>query len=69
MHVLVVGGAGYIGSVTVDQLIAAGHAVTVIDSLVGGHTSALNPECEFTQADVRDEAALGRLFAAHTFDG
>ena len=68
MHVLVVGGAGYIGSVTVAQLVAGGHAVTVIDSLVGGHTSALNPECEITQADIRDEAALSRLFAAHTFD-
>ena len=68
MRVLVVGGAGYIGSVTVDQLVAGGHAVTVIDSLVGGHTSALNSECEFTQGDIRDEAVLGRLFAAHTFD-
>ncbi len=68
MRVLVAGGAGYIGSVTVDQLVAAGHDVTVIDSLVAGHASALNPECEFTQGDVRDEAVLGRLFAAHTFD-
>lgn len=68
MHILVVGGAGYIGSVTVDQLIAAGHNVTVLDSLVAGHREALNPDAEFVGADVRDEDALGRLFAGHTFD-
>ncbi|MEX0684330.1 MAG: UDP-glucose 4-epimerase GalE [Dehalococcoidia bacterium] len=67
MRVLVVGGAGYIGSVTVDQLVAAGYDVTVIDSLVSGHAEAVNGECEFVHADVRDEAALGRLFAAHNF--
>ncbi|MDO8612760.1 MAG: NAD-dependent epimerase/dehydratase family protein, partial [Dehalococcoidia bacterium] len=37
MRVLVVGGAGYIGSVTVDQLLQEGHTVTVLDSLVSGH--------------------------------
>ncbi len=68
MRVLVVGGAGYIGSVTVDQLVASGYDVTVIDSLVAGHAAALNPESEFMQGDIRDEAVLGRLFAAHTFD-
>ena len=67
MHILVVGGAGYIGSVTVDQLIDAGHDVTVLDSLVAGHRGALNPAAEFVQADVRDEEALNRLFAAHSF--
>ena len=67
MRILVVGGAGYIGSVTVDQLMAADHDVTVIDSLVSGHAGALNPDCEFVQADIRDEQALGRLFASHNF--
>jgi UDP-glucose 4-epimerase len=67
MHILVVGGAGYIGSVTVDQLIDAGHDVTVLDSLVAGHRGALNPAAEFVQADVREEEALNRLFAAHSF--
>lgn len=67
MRILVVGGAGYIGSVTVDQIVAAGHDVTVIDSLVGGHVEALNPDAEFVNADVRDETALTRLLASHNF--
>ena len=67
MHILVVGGAGYIGSVTVDQLVEAGHDVTVLDSLVAGHEGALNPAAEFVRADVRDEDELNRLFASHGF--
>ena len=67
MRILVVGGAGYIGSVTVDQLVDAGHDVTVIDSLVSGHAGAVNDEAELVHADVRDEQALTRLFASHNF--
>ncbi|MEO8456376.1 MAG: UDP-glucose 4-epimerase GalE [Chloroflexota bacterium] len=67
MRILVVGGAGYIGSVTVDQIVEAGHDVTVIDSLVSGHLEALNPDAEFVNADIRDETALTRLFASHNF--
>jgi len=67
MRLLLVGGAGYIGSVTVDQLLAAGHVVTVLDSLVSGHRRAVNPAAEFVQADVRDEDSLARLFASHGF--
>ena len=67
MRVLVVGGAGYIGSVTVDQLVAADHDVTVLDSLVSGHAAAVNPEVELVQIDVRDEDALARVFASHNF--
>jgi UDP-glucose 4-epimerase len=67
VRILVVGGAGYIGSVTVDQLVAADHDVTVIDSLVSGHAAAVNDEAEFVHADIRDEQALTRLFASHNF--
>lgn len=68
MRVLVVGGAGYIGSVTVDRLVEAGHEVTVLDSLVAGHVEAVNPEAELVRADVRDEEAVGRLMAAREFE-
>lgn len=68
MRVLVVGGAGYIGSVTVDMLIEDGHQVTVFDSLVSGHAEAINDDAEVVQADVRDEAALNRTLANHNFD-
>jgi UDP-glucose 4-epimerase len=67
LRILVVGGAGYIGSVTVDQMLEADHDVTVIDSLVSGHAAAVNDEAEFVNADIRDEQALNRLFASHNF--
>lgn len=67
MRVLVVGGAGYIGSVTVDRLVEAGHEVTVLDSLVAGHAEAVHPQAELVRADVRDEEALGQLMAVHEF--
>jgi len=68
LKVLVVGGAGYIGSVTVDQLLQAEHSVTVLDSLVGGHREAVNREAELVVGDVRDEDSLARLLASHSFD-
>ena len=68
MRVLVVGGAGYIGSVTVDHLVQAGHTVTVLDSLVSGHREAVNPDAELVAADVRAEDPLARLMASHSFD-
>jgi len=68
MRILVVGGAGYIGSVTVDQLVEGDHEVTVVDSLISGHAAAVNADAELVQADVRDEAAMTRLFAGHSFD-
>jgi UDP-glucose 4-epimerase len=68
MRILVVGGAGYIGSVTVDQLVEADHEVTVLDNLVSGYRAAVNPDAEFVEADVRDEAGLARVFASHNLE-
>jgi UDP-glucose 4-epimerase len=65
MKVLVTGGAGFIGSHIVDQLIAAGHEVAVVDSLWaegGGKESNLNPNARFYRADITDEASLARIF-------
>lgn len=62
MNVMVTGGAGYIGSVTVEALIQRGHRVTVLDNLVTGHREAVHPDAEFVYADIRDrEAVLATL--------
>ena len=63
--VLVTGGAGYVGSVVVDELLARGFQVRVLDALLHGTVSSLllswaNPQFEFIRGDVRDPAARGR---------
>ena len=68
MQILVTGGAGYIGSVVADQLLHAGHTVTVLDNLIMGWREAVPSAAEFVQADTGDEAALDQLFASHKFD-
>jgi UDP-glucose 4-epimerase len=65
----VVGGAGYIGSVTVAEALAAGHRVTVYDSLVTGHRAALDSRARFVQGDLADAAFLDRLLAEDPPDG
>ncbi len=63
MKVLVTGGAGYIGSVAVDALIAEGHQVAVIDNFFQGHRGALNPAAELHEVDLKDKAAIDRAMA------
>ena len=63
MRVLVTGGAGYIGSVAVAELIHAGHEVVVYDNLSKGHTAAIPPDVAVIRADVGDRAALDRALA------
>jgi UDP-glucose 4-epimerase len=58
MKVFVTGGAGYIGSVCVEELLNAGHAVTVFDNLTEGHRSAVDPRAQFVFADLADRAAV-----------
>ena len=61
MNVLVVGGAGYIGSHCVRQLIAAGHRPVVLDNFVYGHRAAIPVDVAIHEADLGDEAAVGRI--------
>jgi UDP-glucose 4-epimerase len=68
MNVLVVGGAGYIGSHCVRQLLAAGHRPVVVDNLVYGHRTAVAPEVPFHVADIADEAAVGRILREEKID-
>jgi UDP-glucose 4-epimerase len=68
MHVLVTGGAGYIGSVVVEELIRQGDQVTVYDNLSQGHRAAVAPEVQFIKGDLADVEILKRLFALHRFE-
>ncbi|HRQ91099.1 MAG TPA: UDP-glucose 4-epimerase GalE, partial [Bacteroidia bacterium] len=68
MKVLVTGGAGYIGSVAVDALLAAGHEVAVLDNLYQGHRPAVNPQASFHEADLADPAAVRRVMAEEAPD-
>src|SRR5437764_5625481 len=66
--VLVTGGAGYIGSVVVEQLLAQGHAVVALDDLSRGHRAALDPGAQFVQGEIGDRRILDELLARHSFD-
>ena len=55
MKILVLGGAGYIGSHTVYELIDAGEEVVIIDNLETGHIEAVHPQAKFYKGDLRDK--------------
>jgi len=63
--ILVAGGAGYIGSHTVYELIKQGYPVGVIDNLQTGHRNALHPKAAFFEGDIRDSAFLDDVFFHH----
>jgi UDP-glucose 4-epimerase len=54
MNVFVTGGAGYIGSICTEELLNAGHQVTVFDNLTEGHRSAVDPRAKFIEGCLRD---------------
>lgn len=75
MKVLLTGGAGYIGSHTAVECLAAGHDVVVLDNLCNSSAKSLDrvtqitgKQVEFVQGDIRDRAALRQLFAQHAID-
>lgn len=68
MPILVIGGAGYIGSHMVKQLARAGHSVVVLDNLTTGFPE-LARHGELVVGDLADSVLLGRLFTEHRFDG
>ncbi|MEM7698336.1 MAG: UDP-glucose 4-epimerase GalE, partial [Verrucomicrobiota bacterium] len=69
MRVFVTGGAGYIGSVAVAELIAAGHEVMVYDNLYMGHVDAVDPAAEFIEGDLADRELLGKSLSAFKPEG
>jgi UDP-glucose 4-epimerase len=61
VKILVTGGAGYIGSVCVEDLLNRGHNVTVFDNLTEGHKKAIDRRANFVQGDLADKPALSDL--------
>lgn len=68
MNVLVCGGAGYIGSHTVYELIERGHSVVVVDSLIKGHKAAVHNDAKFYLGDIRDEEFMDKVFKENNID-
>lgn len=68
MSVLVCGGAGYIGSHTVYELIKQGYQVVVIDNLQTGHKEAVHKDAVFYQGDMRDGTFLNEVFRKEKID-
>lgn len=68
MRVLVTGGAGYIGSVAVEQLCDKGHQVVVYDNLVKGHKGAVDPRAKFVEGDLLDLALLVETLRENEID-
>lgn len=69
MAILVLGGAGYIGSHAVDQLITDGQEVVVVDNLLTGHKDAIHKDATFYQGDIRDKAFLTNVFDQEEITG
>ena len=63
MNILVTGGAGYIGSICVEQLLDRGHQVTVFDNLTEGHRRAVDPRAAFVAGDLNERASIGQALA------
>ncbi len=68
MKVLVTGGAGYIGSVAVEELVAAGHEVIVFDNLFQGHRAAVPNEATFIKGDLAETDLIGSVMREHLPD-
>ncbi|MGG5341565.1 UDP-glucose 4-epimerase GalE [Enterococcus sp. AZ192] len=69
MSILVLGGAGYIGSHAVDQLINKNYEVIVVDNLQTGHKQAVHEQAVFYQGDIRDKAFMQDIFKKESIDG
>lgn len=68
MNALVVGGAGYIGSVVVEELVRARHSVLVLDDLSTGHRDAVSPLALLIEGSLRDPEKLRQSFEAKEID-
>ncbi|MEI3326289.1 MAG: NAD-dependent epimerase/dehydratase family protein [Thomasclavelia sp.] len=69
MSILVLGGAGYIGSHTVYELIERGNDVVIVDNLQTGFKELIHPKAKFYQGDLRDEIFLSNVFEKENIEG
>ena len=69
MAILVAGGAGYIGSHMVKDLVEHGQEVVVADNLSTGHRDAINPKAKFYEGDIRDRKFLDKIFDNEDIEG
>lgn len=69
MSILVLGGAGYIGSHTVKELLAAGYETVVVDTLEKGHKEAVDKRSRLYMGDLRDEDLMDKVFTENEIDG
>jgi UDP-glucose 4-epimerase len=68
MSILVCGGAGYIGSHTVHELVKQNKDVIIVDNLQSGHMKAVNPKAKFYKGDIRDSEFLDKVFSENKID-
>jgi UDP-glucose 4-epimerase len=68
MKILITGGAGFIASHIADAYLAAGHSVTIVDNLSTGRNVNIPAGATFVEADIRDAAAMNKLFSSTSFD-
>lgn len=68
MRILVLGGAGYIGSHTVSELVDAGDEVVIIDNLETGHQEAVHPEATFYKGDIRNRGFVDSVLDREKID-
>src|SRR5690625_74669 len=68
VKVLVTGGAGYIGSVTTEALLARGHEVTVLDNLSTGHREAVPEGADFVLGDVADFERVSGILKSESIE-
>jgi UDP-glucose 4-epimerase len=69
MNILVTGGAGYVGSVVVEELVRQGYGVVVLDNLSQGHSGAVPAGVPLVVGDLADAAAVNACFDVYHFDG